>query len=65
MAAKKQCSRCERFMIFNVKTNYGVCLRSMNTVPGSEICDNYKPKPRRKKRGEDDGKADGSAERDR
>ena len=64
MGVKKQCSRCERFMIFNVKTNYGVCQRSMNVVPGSDICDNYKPKPRRK-RGAKDGKADSSAESDR
>ena len=64
MAARKECARCERFMMFNVKTNYGVCLRSMNVVPGIEICDNYKPKPRRK-RSEQDGKADGSAKGDR
>ena len=64
MAARKECSRCERFMMFNVKTNYGVCLRSMNVVPGSEICDHYKPKPRRK-RSDQDGKADSSAKGDR
>lgn len=64
MGVKKQCSRCERFMIFNVKTESGVCLRSMNVVPGSDICDNYKPKPRRK-RGAKDGKADSSAEGNR
>ena len=64
MAARKECSRCERFMMFNVKTNYGVCLRSMNVVPGSEICDHYKAKPRRK-RSDQDGKADSSAKGDR
>lgn len=64
MGVKKQCSRCERFMVFNVKTESGVCLRSMNVVPGSDICDNYTPKPRRK-RGAKDGKADSSAEGNR
>ena len=63
MAAKKCCDRCERFMMFNVKTNYGVCLRSMNVVPGSDICDHYAAK--RRKRGAKDGKADSSAESDR
>lgn len=63
MAAKKQCSRCELFMIFNVKTESGVCLRSMNVVPGSDICDHYAGKKR--KRGAQNGKTDSSAESDR
>lgn len=64
MAAKKCCDRCERFMIFNAKTECGVCLRTMNVVPESDICDNYTPKPRRK-RGVKNGKTDSSAEGDR
>lgn len=60
MAAKKQCSRCEQFMVFNVKTNCGVCLRTMNVVPGSDICDHYAAKKR--KRGAQNGKADKAAD---
>lgn len=63
MSVKKQCSRCERFMIFNVKTESGVCLRTMNVVPGSDICDHYAAKKR--KRGVQDGKTDSSAESNR
>lgn len=64
MAAKKCCERCERFMIFNAKTECGVCLRTMNVVYELDICDHYKQKPRRK-RSEQDGKADSSAKGDR
>lgn len=64
MAAKKCCDRCERFMVFNIKTDCGVCLRSMKVAYGSEICVNYKPKSRRK-RSDQNGKTDSSAESDR
>lgn len=63
MGVKKQCSRCERFMIFNVETESGVCLRYMNVVPGSDICDHYIAKKR--KRGAQNGKTDSSAKGDR
>lgn len=63
MAAKKCCERCERFIIFNVKTECGVCLRTMNVVTESDICDHYAAKKR--KRGAQNGKTDSSAESNR
>lgn len=63
MGVKKQCSRCEQFMIFNVKTESGICLRTKNVVPGSDICDHYSAKKR--KRGAQNGKTDSSTESNR
>lgn len=63
MGTKKCCERCERFIIFNAKTECGVCLRTMNVVPGSDICDHYAAKKR--KRGAQNGKTDSSAESNR
>lgn len=63
MGVKKQCSRCEQFMNFNVKTGSGVCLYSMSVVSGTAICDHYSTKKR--KRGAQNGKTDSTAKGDR
>ncbi len=63
MAAKKCCERCERFIVFNCVLNHGVCCKTMNVVQGSDICDHYAAKKR--KRGAQNDKADSSAESNR